>query len=219
MRPLFLSLLLLCGHAIFAQTGINTALQKQLDSVLELDQRYRIMLSEASSDTLKADSLSRTLGVARSELTSTLWDKQKLVDTSNMLFIAQVIRQYGYPGKSLVGEHAASTAWSVIQHSTRIEQYLDTIRKAGAEGEIPFTLVALMEDRYLMYHGKEQLYGTQVSCRKLKSSGKFECFVWPIQDAAAVNERRKKAGFEQTVEENAQRLNVVYRVVKMEELN
>lgn len=49
-------------------------------------------------------------------------------------------------------------------------------------------------------------------------NGQFEMFVWPIKDAETVNQRRKEAGFELTVEENAKRLNTKYRIVKMDEV-
>ena len=75
----------------------------------------------------------------------------------------------------------------------------------------------MMLDRQLMYTGKEQIYGTQGTWRKLKS-GKQETFIWPIKDPETVNERRKKAGFTQTVEDNATRLGIKYRVVSMDEI-
>jgi len=43
-------------------------------------------------------------------------------------------------------------------------------------------------------------------------------YVWPIKDAAKVNERRKQAGFDQTVEQNAKRLGFDYKVVKIEDV-
>jgi hypothetical protein len=41
---------------------------------------------------------------------------------------------------------------------------------------------------------------------------------WPIRDPAHVNERRKKAGFEQTVEANAQRLGIEYRPLTLNDV-
>ena len=52
-------------------------------------------------------------------------------------------------------------------------------------------------------------------------TGKKEPFeyVLPIKDAKNVNKRRKKAGFDSTVEENAQRLGVVYKVYTQDQIN
>ncbi|MCR5888282.1 hypothetical protein LRS06_11000 [Hymenobacter sp. J193] len=42
-------------------------------------------------------------------------------------------------------------------------------------------------------------------------------FIWPIEDAARVNERRKKAGFDSTVEENSLRLGIPYKPLTLAE--
>jgi hypothetical protein len=42
--------------------------------------------------------------------------------------------------------------------------------------------------------------------------------IWPIEDPAHVNERRKKAGFDLNVEKNAQRLNIPYHVLTLEDV-
>ncbi len=81
---------------------------------------------------------------------------------------------------------------------------------------MPFHLYAMMLDRDLMGQGKSRIYGTQATCRKFKKI-KDECIVWPIKNPGKVNERRKEAGFPTTVEENATRLGVVYRVIKLED--
>jgi hypothetical protein len=42
--------------------------------------------------------------------------------------------------------------------------------------------------------------------------------IYPIENPEKVNRRRKKMGFETTVEANAQLLGITYRVIGMEEL-
>lgn len=51
-------------------------------------------------------------------------------------------------------------------------------------------------------------------------TGKKESFeyVLPIKKPKNVNERRKKAGFDSTVEENASRLGVVYKIYTYKEI-
>lgn len=142
---------------------------------------------------------------------------QSRLDSLNVIYIEGIFRKFGYPGKTLVDTPANESAWYIIQHSQKIHQYIPMMKKAADEGELPFHLYAMMLDRDLMYHRQEQVYGSQVSCNDLKN-GKHECFVWPIKEAATVNERRKKSGFDQTVEDNAKRLGVTYRVVKMDEV-
>jgi len=209
-------LILLVPVITAGQPKINLTLKKQLDSIMIKDQLYRDTLS-LLMDPLKGDSIAKTLSLSKGQATGHYWTKQNHLDSLNLVFIEGLIKKYGYPGKTLVDTPANETAWYVIQHSPKIHQYIDLIKKAAESNELPFRLYAMMLDRDLMYNKHEQLYGTQVSCGTLKN-GKNECFVWPIKDAATVNERRKKAGFAQTVEQNAQRLDVKYRVVTMDEI-
>lgn len=209
-------LILFVPFVTACQPKINVTLKKQLDSIMIKDQLYRDTLT-LLMDPLKCDSMAKKLSLSKAQANGHYWAKQNRLDSLNLVFIEGLIKKYGYPGKTLVDTPANETAWYVIQHSPKIQQYIDVIKKAAESNELPFRLYAMMLDRNLMYNNQEQVYGTQVSCGTLKN-GKNECFVWPIKDASAVNERRKKAGFAQTVEQNAQRLNVKYRVVKTDEI-
>ncbi len=60
----------------------------------------------------------------------------------------------------MVDTPANEAAWYIIQHSNKIHQYIDLIKKAADEHELPFHLYAMMLDRDLMDLGKEQMYGT-----------------------------------------------------------
>jgi len=217
MKRFITGIILLVSLSAFGQhKKINTILKKQLDSVMVLDQKYRDTLSMLITPE-QSDSLVKKLGLKSWQMMNKYSALQGRLDSLNVIFIEGVFRKYGYPGITLVDTPANESAWYIIQHSQKIHQYMPMMKKAADEGELPFYLYAMMLDRDLMYQGKEQVYGSQVSCRDLKN-GKHECFVWPIKDPATVDERRKKAGFDQTVEDNAKRLGVTYRVVKMDEV-
>jgi hypothetical protein len=136
--------------------------------------------------------------------------------------VEAIIKQYGYPGKSLVGTPANEAAFYVIQHSDHIDQYIPIIKKAAEQKELSFTLYAMMLDRSLMYNRKEQIYGTQAKGFETidKATGKkiFKMIIWPVQNPKTVNALRKKAGFDQTIEENAQRLGVEYEVLTLQQV-
>jgi hypothetical protein len=81
----------------------------------------------------------------------------------------------------------------------------------------------MMQDRSLMYNGKEQIYGTQGKGIQYINSetGKkeFMMIIWPVQDPANVNSRRKKAGFKTTIEEySKQELGIDYKVFTLNEV-
>lgn len=161
-----------------AMPNLNFKLKKQLDSIMVLDQKYRKDFSpETMRDMIQQDSL-------------------------NIAEVENILAKHGYPGKSLVGEETSKVAWLVIQHSNKIDKYLPLIKEASSKNELRKKYAAMMEDRHLMENGKEQIFGTQGKTY-FNDSIKF---IWPIKDPETVNQRRKEAGFEDTVEEYAKLL-------------
>lgn len=212
-------LLLICvftGLGCFAQQKFNPGLKRQLDSIVVLDQKYREALSNLT-DPAKAEQEAKLYNATPGKLASKLWVLQNRLDSVNVAFIDSVINKYGYPGTTMVGSPTNEAAWYVIQHSKQISKYINIIEQAANKKELPFTKYAMMYDRYLMNQHKEQVYGTQCSNMQLKN-GSREFYVWPIADAAHVNRLRKKAGFDTTVEQSAASLDVVYHVVKLNEV-
>ena len=165
-----------------ASPNLNFDLKRQMDSIMVLDQKYR-----------------------SAHIDNNDWGKQIAIDSSNLEFVENIFKTHGYPGKSLVGEEASDVAWYVVQHSNKIPEYLPMMKEAGEKGELSFSKVAMMEDRYLMSQGKEQIYGTQGRSFYTDADTEMK-IIWPIQDVENVNKRREQAGFSNTVEENAKRL-------------
>lgn len=196
-----------------AQTTPNLRLKHELDSLYELDQRYRAMLFNPRL-THRPDSLAAALGVSREDLNNAIMGRMMRADATNLPRVQAILNQYGYPGKSLVGTPTNEAAWYVIQHAPAlIPQYLPLMKAAAETGELPFRLYATMLDRQLVFENKEQLYGTQA-----QNYNNGEWFIWPIQNPAQVNQRRKQAGFTTTVEEVAARLGVPYKVLTLEDV-
>ncbi len=217
---LCLACLVLVSVAAPAQGTLNVALKKELDSLYVADQQYREILV-AKNLGGKSDSLARAFGVPREQVYNRLNREIDRVDSLNLRRIEQIISQYGYPGKTLVGEPTHVAAFYIIQHSPKIKQYISVVEKAARKGELPFHQYAKMQDRLLMQEGKEQIYGTQGSGFATKGPdgrpGPMRMIIWPIKDPKNVNQRRKEAGFTDTVEENARRLGIEYQVITLEE--
>ncbi|MFK5981412.1 MAG: DoxX family protein [Flavobacteriaceae bacterium] len=179
-----------------ALPNLNFKLKRQLDSIMVLDQKYR-------SDNPGAD-----------------WGKQMAIDSSNTIFIEKVFKEYGYPGKSLVGTSTNRVAWYVIQHSDIIPTYITSIKEAANKGELPKTNAAMMEDRMLMQSGEAQIYGTQGKTINYNTDDPIH-IIWPIEDPENVNQRRQDVGYSDTVEEYAKRLygdDFEYKVYTLEEI-
>ena len=223
MKLLFLALFLRMPLLAAAQTTPqNPRLKHELDSIYAVDQRWRQMLFNPRV-ARRPDSLARALGVTRESLSAYVPGQLLRTDSTNLVRVKAVLKQYGYPGQTLVGAPTNEAAWYVIQHSDAIDQYLPLIKKAAGRGELPFYLYAQMLDRQLMRAGKPQLYGTQAFSYNVLNpkTGRREGqppFVWPIKDAARVNERRQQAGFKTTVEQNATNLGIQYRVLTLQDV-
>lgn len=199
-----------------SKPAMDMTLKKTLDSIAELDQRYR-KLMYLDTEVERADA-AKAAGFEEEDYTmGTLWARQSEIDSTNMLYIAKIFDTRGYPGKSMV-DTANTAAWYVLQHNPdRIEEYLPMIKKAAEDEELPYRLVAMMEDRYLMGKGEPQVYGTQ----GMNYDDARGNLIWPILDPENVNERRKMVGFESTIEEYAKALfgeDFEYKVLTIDDV-
>lgn len=210
-----------CQSPKATRPKLNLVLKRELDSLDVVDQHYRRLFGSGPGMEVKFDSVAKAAGIPPEQVGPYLSQRMVAQDSLNIQRVGQIIAQYGYPGKTLVGEPTNEVALLVIQHSTRIPRYLKLVEQAAARGEVPYYLYARMLDRYLMYQKKAQRYGTQGCSYSMPNSatGQRETvsFIWPIEDAARVNERRKKAGFDSTVEENSLRLGIPYQPMPLAE--
>ncbi|WP_433833485.1 DUF6624 domain-containing protein [Flavobacterium anhuiense] len=222
MKKYLLYTFILCFSLGYAQNKINENLKSELESILKSDQILREYINFDTSDDRKKEIVKELGRENDPNFRKGIWLEMQKQDSLNLIKVEEIIKQYGYPGKSLVGEPTNIAAWYVIQHSQKIAEYLPMIEKEAKKKEIPFTYFAKMQDRFLTQQGKEQIYGTQGQMKQItnKQTGKKEFFsyVSPIENPAKVNERRKKAGFTTTVEENAKDMGMEYKVYTLDEI-
>ena len=177
-----------------SQPTINTDLKKELDAIMFTDQAFRRQYDPKMSEKERRD-IADSLDMDYDTMRKNLLVLMHKYDAENIEKIETIIAKYGYPGKSLVGEPTNRAAFLVIQHSNKISELLPIVKLAAENGELPFSLYAMMIDRQLMYKGAEQIYGSQGDERN------GVAIIWPIKDAGNVNYLRKKAGFPETIEE------------------
>lgn len=134
--------------------GVDLAMMEEFETIRYEDQRYRMEMR----------GVEEKYGWESPQIDS-LWTLQNAADSINTVRICQIIDEQGYPGRSLVGDSHASTAFLVIQHADLEiqEKYLDTITKAADDGEVSWSSVALLVDRINVRNGRPQKYGSQVS--------------------------------------------------------
>ncbi|QHT66775.1 hypothetical protein GXP67_08945 [Rhodocytophaga rosea] len=168
------------------------SLRQVLEGIYDTDQGIREKMSSAQGD----------------ELGKIIFQMQK-IDSANQVAIKSILYKYGWLPQNKVGEKAADAIFYVVQHADMelIRQYFPALKKLARQKEARTTHAAMMEDRLLMYEGKKQIYGTQATSR-LRTDGRGA--IWPVQNPSKVNQLRKEAGFDLTVEENAKRLDAIY---------
>lgn len=196
---------------------INVELKNKLETIYLKDQGIREIVMGKLSDIRKAELL-KDMNISESDIEGNkIYDLIGEIDSTNLIAIESIIKQYGYPSKSLVGEPANKAAFYVIQHSDKIDEYLPLMREATKNGDIEKVSLAMMEDRSLMYKGQEQIYGTQIKGQPGKD-GHYVYFIWPVKSIDSVNVFRKNVGFKQSIEEYSKEKGIDFKLYKLDEL-
>lgn len=86
-------------------------------------------------------------------------------DERNRVRLKEIINEYGFPTKKLVGEDAMDGIFLIIQHSDRDKVWqksqLQNVKKAVDKGDMDSQDYAYLYDRIRINEGEKQLYGTQ----------------------------------------------------------
>ena len=171
----------------------NRDLQTELVRMRAEDQRYR---DQMHVEIMKMSSLGTT---QQSDQLIAIVKKQDEIDKRNMARLEEIIRQHGWPGRSLVGEEAANAGFLILQHAdlTVQKKYFPLVKEGASKGEVSPADAAMLEDRILMGEGKKQIYGSAVQTGP-QTGGKLA--LHPIEDEEHVDERRAAVGLMPLVE-------------------
>ncbi len=114
------------------------------------------------------------------------------IDRKNTARMKEIIDKHGWPGKSLVGDDGAHSAWLLVQHADKDREFqkqcLTLLERAVKAREASAADLAYLTDRVRVGENKKQVYGTQFRL----VDGKWQPF--PIEDEENVDERRKEVG-------------------------
>lgn len=169
-----------------SQPQINASLRDELLRLGVDDQKYRAILQARVVESQSTNSKPPAENVA-------LIKKQLELDHRNIKRLEEIIHQFGWPGKSLVGQEAASAAFMILQHAElhTQEKYVPLLREATKKGEANPDETAMLEDRILTREGKKQIYGTQLHSGR-DTGGKL--VLYPIENEPEVDKRRASIG-------------------------
>lgn len=189
-RRLGYVLLTACLFACSVSEKTWEKVKGDLTVIRERDQKYR----------LKMDSVGRVLGW-RSEAVGQLWEKQRILDSINLVEVDKVISKYGYPSRANVGE-LCTVPFEVIRHApdSVMADYLQLIVGAGKNGDLRMDQVATFEDRVLIALRQPQEYGTQIWIdykQNPKTGERYDSvYLWPVRDPGRLNSKRISVGLD-----------------------
>ena len=129
-------------------------------------------------------------------------------DAQNTMWLDEAIKQYGWPGKSLVGDDGAKAAFLIAQHSPSLvfqKRCLALLEMAVNQDDGDVKNLAYLTDRVRVAEGRQQIHGTQGT----EKNGVIVPF--PIEDEEHVDERRKAIGLE-PIAEHFKGMNEFYKM-------
>ncbi|MET7641215.1 DUF6624 domain-containing protein [Streptomyces sp. NPDC005438] len=109
--------------------------------------------------------------------------------------LGEIMAEYGWPTRDLVGPEAARAAWLIAQHADRQldvqRQAVRLMEQAVSEGSAPARELAFLRDRTRVNEGREQIYGTQIA--GVRDGAPVP---WPCQESERVDALRAEVGIE-----------------------
>ncbi|MGQ0432263.1 MAG: DUF6624 domain-containing protein [Microthrixaceae bacterium] len=115
--------------------------------------------------------------------------------------LKEIIDDHGWPGRSLVGRSGSHAAWLIAQHATHDPEFQGRVlRLMAGRSDVDQGEVAKLVDRLRAGTGRDQIYGTQWTCR----DGRLE-LVTKLEDPESVDALRTSVGLE-TLEEDCERI-------------
>ena len=125
------------------------------------------------------------------------------IDHENLEIIISLLEACGMPTLQEVNDVQMAGIWGVLQHAPPKYQskYIPLLEKSAKNGDVKWSVIALMQDRALMYEGKPQIYGSQFKNGEL----------YNLYEPEFVNQRRSEIDM-QPLEDYLQRFGIQFNV-------
>lgn len=193
MRKIFITALLLCSAmAAFGQNKIkNPELAKVIDDLKVEDQKPYERAKSGEITSLQAEK-----------------DFQEIT-VKNLVQLKLIVKKYGYPSHTLVGESSSHNFWLMVQHSDSdlkfqkklLKLMLKEVKRNNASAHD----YAYLVDRVRINSGKPQLYGSQIVVKDPQKGYELK----PVFQPQKINQRRKQMGLS-PVEEYLEKANQLH---------
>ncbi len=171
-------------------SAVNASLRDELIEMMERDQDFRTRGTDPSLPADERADLMREGGDADRRHTSRL---------------GEIIAEFGWPTRSMVGKQGALAAFLIVQHADHDPDFqarcLPMLVEAAEHGEVSKGHVAYLTDRVRVKQGKPQLYGTQYGSAhapdgsaQTDDHGHVRYLLPLVEDVARLDQRREAAG-------------------------
>ncbi len=130
------------------------------------------------------------------------YDSCHIMDMRSDSIFDLLVKKYGFPTISLVGQHASKAGCAIIQHATFGKSYRERYKavvKAYKNNDYDPQGYAKVKDRWLIMHNRRQLYGTNwlmSTSKKFQKKYGNHYILEPVRNFKKLNERRAALGME-----------------------
>ncbi|WP_235291056.1 DUF6624 domain-containing protein [Portibacter lacus] len=190
-KHLIIVLLVICAFLKETQAQIERSDRNERYSDMELISMLDAVFRSEQEPITRRDSLIDLYGIE-----SELANEQQLIYEHNHEIneqkIIELLDNFGWPKKEIIGVRGNRTICNVIQHSDnciRIK-YLPMMKAAVMDGNLDPQLLARTEDRIATESGELQIYGGQM--KYYPETKSFN--VWPVYDPVNIDKRRAEIG-------------------------
>ena len=184
----FLLIMMSCSRKIKSRE-IETTAEKQENLIAVLDTIWTTEQLPIRS----RDSLITLYGVDHNLVKeqNIIIDKNHLINEKK---VKEILDNYGWPSKEMIGERGNWTICNVIQHSDNEVRlrYLPMMRQAVKDKKLEPRFLVRAEDRIATERGDSQIYGGQM--KYYPETKSFN--LWPVFDPANIDKRRTEIGLD-----------------------
>ena len=146
-------------------------------------------------DNLKAEDQKPYERVKIGEITAAQAERDfQAVTVKNLVELKRIVKKYGYPSHSLIGESSSHNFWLMVQHAdsdlnfqkSLLKMMLGEVKKNNASARD----YAYLVDRVRINSGKPQLNGSQIIVKDASKGYELK----PVFKPAELNQRRQQMG-------------------------
>lgn len=118
--------------------------------------------------------------------------EMEAVHRANAARLRELVTQFGWPGRTLVGDEAASAAWRIVQHAIGEPTFMrEMFAVLSNAPDVSKAEVAKLEDRIRVFEGRLQRFGTQFDWNE---AGTALELMLGVEEPETVDARRATVG-------------------------